>query len=662
MAKNIQLAAILFSDIVGYTALMEKDESSALDTVRKSREIQKPLVEKHNGIWLKEMGDGVMSQFRSAMDAVNCAIEIQEAAGNELPAKLRIGIHLGDITFENEEIYGDGVNIASRIESIAEPGSIYVSEAVSSAVKGRGGIHTLFQGEKRLKNVEDPVRIYKIIPGESIESIPRRTRRQYLVPAVFILVLVLIGLWQLGGPFFNKNQKIILVLPFELVNPDSSQQIIAARTWGNLNSSIGNIKSLRVFGWNTSYAFEASLNPISDARNKLDSMDYNVDYFVRGSIETMENRITLNMRLYDKKKNEIWQKQYNDYLIKLPSIISNITTDISKSINIKLNTGEIQVISELKPFDPEIYRFWDKGWNEIYKWNPEAYIRARVYLNEAVEKMPADARTWAELAKGLVTIGHSGIYTPGIWEDAKSASLRALQLDSLNALAWSTLAESKSYGEMDYAGAEYAFKKSNSLNPSDAMNHYHYAWLLLLFDRMDEAIIEQTKAQELDPLMVGHTADLAVLYWHKGDFENAMKEARRALRIVNNFPHAYDIIGQLYLDKKQYDSALYYYEKLPRNTIQLCKFYFNKGEIEKGMVELNKLKSYPLNGILAFWLARIYSKIDSLDQFFYYANYEPAAFDAPYLRVFIDNPKVIKDPRFRKLMDKWKLPMPKGYE
>ena len=119
-----QLAAIMFTDIVGYTALMGKDSNKALELVRQSKLIQKPLVEKHNGKWLKEMGDGAMAQFNSALDAVNCAMETQRNSRADFEADLRIGIHLGDITIENNDVYGDGVNVTARLESIADPGGI----------------------------------------------------------------------------------------------------------------------------------------------------------------------------------------------------------------------------------------------------------------------------------------------------------------------------------------------------------------------------------------------------------------------------------------------------------------------------------------------------------------------------------------------------------
>ena len=157
-----QLAAIMFTDIVGYTALMGKDSQKALELVKINKEIQKPLVEKHNGKWLKEMGDGAMAQFSTALDAVNCAIEIQKTARGELDAKLRIGIHLGDVQVEENDVHGDGVNVASRLESIADPGGIYISEAIEKAIQGQTDVQAKYLGEVKLKNVAYGVRTYAL--------------------------------------------------------------------------------------------------------------------------------------------------------------------------------------------------------------------------------------------------------------------------------------------------------------------------------------------------------------------------------------------------------------------------------------------------------------------------------------------------------------------
>ena len=143
----------MFTDIVCYTALMGKDSDKALEIVRISKQIQKHLVEKHNGKWLKEMGDGAMARFSTALDAVNCSIEIQETARGELDAKLRIGIHLGDVTVEEDDVHGDGVNVASRLESISDPGGIYISDSIEKAIRELGDVQAKYLGEIKLKNV-----------------------------------------------------------------------------------------------------------------------------------------------------------------------------------------------------------------------------------------------------------------------------------------------------------------------------------------------------------------------------------------------------------------------------------------------------------------------------------------------------------------------------
>lgn len=174
MAQQRKLAAIMFTDILGYTALMSKDEHKALQTLKKNREIQKPLIEKYNGEWLKEMGDGTLSCFPSVVDAVNCALEIQNSLKSDSDLILRIGIHMGDIVFAEGDIFGDGVNIASRIEPLAQPGGICITGRVYNDIRNKPDIGTVFLGEKKLKNVSRPIKVYaltgKDLPTPPIEK------------------------------------------------------------------------------------------------------------------------------------------------------------------------------------------------------------------------------------------------------------------------------------------------------------------------------------------------------------------------------------------------------------------------------------------------------------------------------------------------------------
>ncbi len=169
MPQTRQLAAIMFTDIVGYTALMGRDEQRAFELLNKNRQIQKPIIEQYNGRWIKELGDGVMASFNTVSDAVNAAIKIQQSCNNAKDFQLRIGIHLGEVIFENDDVFGDGVNIASRIQALATPGGIWVSESVHNNVSNKIDIETEYVKIEQLKNVKEPVRIYQV-KAEGVES------------------------------------------------------------------------------------------------------------------------------------------------------------------------------------------------------------------------------------------------------------------------------------------------------------------------------------------------------------------------------------------------------------------------------------------------------------------------------------------------------------
>ncbi|MCZ6693712.1 MAG: adenylate/guanylate cyclase domain-containing protein, partial [Bacteroidetes bacterium] len=160
----------MFTDIVGYTALMGKDEQKALKLLEKNQSIQRNLIEQYHGKLLKEMADGLMSSFNSVIDAVQCAIGIQIGFREDVDLNIKIGIHLGDVLFKEGDIFGDGVNIASRIEALAQKGEILVSESVYLNVKNQQGIHTEFVREEHLKNVEEPVKIYKVEVQKSLKE------------------------------------------------------------------------------------------------------------------------------------------------------------------------------------------------------------------------------------------------------------------------------------------------------------------------------------------------------------------------------------------------------------------------------------------------------------------------------------------------------------
>ena len=186
------LSAVMFTDIVGYSALSSRNEEEALDLVRINRNHQKPIIEKY-GVFVKEMGDGMMARFSSASDSVMCAIEIQDTAPKELAEKIRIGIHLGDVTENDGDIFGDGVNVASRLESKAVAGRIYMSDSVHNAIKGRGDIITKYVGTFKLKNLRDPIKTYVVVKNEEQHKRSQFNKAKWWKALLYALVIVLLA-------------------------------------------------------------------------------------------------------------------------------------------------------------------------------------------------------------------------------------------------------------------------------------------------------------------------------------------------------------------------------------------------------------------------------------------------------------------------------------
>ena len=211
MSQSRQLAAIMFTDIVGYTALMGKDEQKAFEFLNKNRQIQKPIIEQHGGHWIKELGDGVLASFSTVSDAVTAAIKIQEACNAAKDFQLRIGIHLGEVVFENEDVFGDGVNVASRIQAKAPPGGIWISESVHNNVVNKHDIETRFVKTEHLKNVKDPVRIFEVVAKGFPVTRPKITLAKPGSKVKVAIGFIGIALLLLGGYFIYQ----FLVAPKE---------------------------------------------------------------------------------------------------------------------------------------------------------------------------------------------------------------------------------------------------------------------------------------------------------------------------------------------------------------------------------------------------------------------------------------------------------------
>ena len=277
MSQVRQLAAIMFTDIVGYTALMGEDEQKAFDLLEKNRDIQRPIIEQFGGRWIKEIGDCVLASFSTVFDAVMCAGSIQQSASQVPDLQLRVGIHLGDVIFENNDVFGDGVNIASRLQTIAKAGGIYISESVYNSIHNKKGITANFLREEMLKNVKDPVKVYEVFIAladglvQSTQRIPSQKENESsrITPA-----------------------KSIAVMPFVNMSNDPEQEYFSEGIAEEILNSLTHIKDLKVAGRSSSFQFKGKNIDLREAGEKL-----GVRTVLDGSVRKQGNKLRITAQL-----------------------------------------------------------------------------------------------------------------------------------------------------------------------------------------------------------------------------------------------------------------------------------------------------------------------------------------------------------------------------
>jgi class 3 adenylate cyclase/TolB-like protein/tetratricopeptide (TPR) repeat protein len=417
MAEDRRLAAIMFTDIVGYTALMGKDENEAFKLLRLNRNIQKPLIKKHNGKWLKEMGDGILASFQTASDAVKCAIDIQQKCLKEA-IKLRIGIHTGEVVFEGSDVLGDGVNVASRLEELAQEGDINISGAVYKDVKNKAGITTEYIGERSLKNVEEPVKVYKVnLSDETVEvasDIKQKpfsgfggSVRHILLGIVLVISVILI--WKLisgrsgGGPDIDDTvEKTIAVIPFWNDSPDKDNAYFCSGMEEEIRIQLLKISDLLIESRQSVEKYRENPDPDIESIGK----ELDVSYILEGSVRKISNDVRVTVQLInaisgDHLWGDTYDGSYNEQLLEFQSntakkiaaeLHAAIAPDEEKRID-KIPTNIISSYDYTLKGDQMMKIFWRTG-DINYR------MSALEFYDQALESDPAYVR--AIIGKGQV--------------------------------------------------------------------------------------------------------------------------------------------------------------------------------------------------------------------------------------------------------------------
>ena len=598
MKEGQQLAAIMFTDIVGYTALMGKDVELGLDLIRKNRQIHIPLIEKYGGLWLKEMGDGTLASFNTAIDAVTCAIEIQKRARLELSAKIRIGIHLGDVVFENSDVFGDGVNIASRIQSIADPGGIYISESVYEAIRARNEIEAVFFGDLRLKNVDHLVKTYYLksdglpIPAinklKSLEKGSVKQRKKKLLTGILaflIIILAAFSWWYAGKPVDHSIQAIA-VLPVENLSQNLDEEWLQAGIHHELIDALGKIQEIRVISRTSMMKYLNSNMTIPEIAREL-----NVDGIVEASFFKKDTNVRIRVRLIQAEPDErqLWTEVYENNMSNILSVYSAVARSIAVEIDITLNVVEEQRLSKSTDIDPKAYEAYLRGLNYSENLTLESLDKALAYFEKAISIEPDYALAYAGISWVWGAYMQSGIKPLNIARlKEKEAMDKAMSLDSTSIDIHRIRAFGYTWGEWDWEKAEMEFNKTFEINPNNAFALAYYSHFLSYMGKAEEGLVYSHKATTIDPFNVLYQAIHGMALKNARKYDEALSWLENMLIKNPNESIALPALWAVFHEQHRYDEAIaiaikIYTLRQDKEAVDILETVYKEGGYTKTM-------------------------------------------------------------------------------
>jgi TolB-like protein/Tfp pilus assembly protein PilF len=507
----------MFTDIVGYTALMGQDEEKAFVLLKKNREIQKPLIQQYNGHWIKELGDGVLASFPTATDAVLCAGSILQS-GKKIPdLKLRIGIHIGDIVFENDDVFGNGVNIAARLLTQAAVGGICISEAVHNNVSSKKGITTTFLREEILKNVKEPVRIYEVnIDASLFPEVSSKTEQSAHTVTNH-------------EPAGKAKEKSIAVLPFVNMSADPEQEYFSDGISEDIINTLVRVPNLKVTGRTSSFHFKGKNIDMREIGQTL-----NVQTLLEGSVRSAGNRIRITAQLIDVNSGfHLWSEKYDRVLDNVFEVQDEIARTIVEKLQITLSGNPAQSIGREQTQSVEAYQHYLRGRSLLYK-RGKFLKNALQEFQKALESDPEYALAYSGLADTYTTLCYYGVLNPEIaWPKSKEYAGLARKYGPEMAETYNCNAGIALFYDWDWQAAEKQYLKALAINPGyeQAAAWYGCHYLTLIAGKHDEGIQVLRTALETNSLSPYLNSVLCVVLGAHGQFNEALEKGRLAIEL-----------------------------------------------------------------------------------------------------------------------------------
>jgi adenylate cyclase len=533
MAASRQLAAIMFTDVAGFTEATQRDEKSALRLLEELQEVAAPLFERHHGRQVKSMGDGLLVEFPDALNAVECAVELQRALADRnaesgsIPMRIRIGLHLGDVERRGADIVGDSVNVASRVEPLADPGGICLSEHVVAQVRNKVSYRLENIGNRTLKGVRDPVGVYRVI-----------------LP------------WAEAASIATGEAPRLAVLPLANISPEVRDEYFADGLTEELISVLSRLKGLRVIARTSVSQYKTAPKPIRQIGAEL-----GVGAVLEGSVRRSGNRLRITLQLIDvTTEDHRWAETYDREMKDIFEIQADVAERTAHALRLELIGSEREAVRKAPMRDLEAYDAFLQGIAAFQRtadagWTRQGIERAAAYFEATIAREPHSAAAYAHLANLLIAGMGESLSKKEVETRIRDLVASATRLGPDESDAHTARGNFALQFEGDWRRAEEEFRRAISLNPSSMQAHGWYGILLFSQGRFQEAVQEFRSAEELDPLFhqMWHWRIRALD--HGGDPEGAIEYAREAISKDPTDPYLHVQLGWLLLRQGRVDEA-----------------------------------------------------------------------------------------------------------
>ena len=525
----------MFTDMVGYTALMGQNEQLAKKRRRRHRDVLEKTAHQFRGQIIQYYGDGSLLTFDSALEAVQSALEIQKELMMEPKVPLRVGIHLGDIAFEEDGVYGEGVNIASRIESMGLPDSILISEKVNAELQNHPGIDTRLLGVFDLKNVRKPTKIFA-------------------VAADFLTVPRISDLEGKGG----VSGRTIAVLPFANMSADPEHEFFSDGIAEEILNTLVRMDGLQVTSRTSSFAFKGKTQDIKAIAKTL-----GVQSILEGSVRRQGNQVRITAQLINAVEDvHLWSETYDRRVEDIFAVQDEIAQKISNKMRLHLGVDDNRKTSDPPTKNLEAYEQYLKGVFFFNKFNPSDGFKAIRYFDRSLELDPQFILPLSHKAAIYAFLGSIGVVVPSdAFAIAAKAADKAIAINPHNVSAHIAKALVALFYEWDWLNVEFHLKKAADSGLQDPNYLICKSLYLSVMGKSAEAAEMLQEALVLDPLNA-----LLYLYYgqallYSGQLDKALKQYDRALEIAPDLRTATEAKGMVYMLKGDYEKALLYLEE-----------------------------------------------------------------------------------------------------